>query len=302
MPAAKGINSEAGGVWRLDDAEALNRAGRWPDNTSFFRIIEYLVVAGGGGSGSNRDGGGGGGAGGLISGSFQKKPGLTLSVTIGSGGSIGVNGQNSVLDNLIAIGGGTGGNNDSPNGSSGGSGGGQGRDGCGTAGAGTPGQGFRGGNTECSGSRSAGGGGGAGQVGYDGGLDGSAIVFPIGNRSRGGDGLQSSITGVATYYAGGGGGGHAGSGFTPGGLGGGGSGNSGSAVNNNNNGQANTGGGGGGGRNSGGGSGGSGVVILALEYFTLTSVSAGLIYTLDTTSRPGYNIYKFTSGSGSITV
>jgi hypothetical protein len=34
----------------------------------------------------------------------------------------------------------------------------------------------------------------------------------------------------------------------------------------------------------------------------LTSIGAGLTYTLDTTTRSGYLVYKFTAGTGSITV
>jgi hypothetical protein len=58
-----------------------------------------------------------------------------------------------------------------------------------------------------------------------------------------------------------------------------------------------------------GGNGGSGVVILAYVNTepNLISVSAGLTCngtagntTPDTTSRPGYKVYKFTAGTGTI--
>ena len=64
-------------------------------------------------------------------------------------------------------------------------------------------------------------------------------------------------------------------------------------------------GGGGGCQNDSGGRyapGIAGIIILAYpiaEYNPL-NVSAGLTYTLDTTSRPGYRIYSFTAGSGTI--
>jgi hypothetical protein len=261
--------------------------------------MEYLVVAGGGGGGYPYDGGGGGGAGGMLTGTANKIFGTSINIVVGAGGAVGTNGQNSIFDTITAIGGGTGGNNNNdPSGSDGGSGGGQGRDGCGTAGNGTSGQGNRGGNTGCGGCQSGGGGGGAGEVGYDGGYD-CGGSFPNGNQSRGGNGLQSSITGAATYYAGGGGASFAASGYTPGGLGGGGNGNN-DIIVQTNHGQANTGGGGGGGRNSGSGNGGSGIVIIAYQGSQLFNIPQGLTYSLDTTSRPGYQIYSFTGGSGNV--
>jgi hypothetical protein len=45
-------------------------------------------------------------------------------------------------------------------------------------------------------------------------------------------------------------------------------------------------------------------VIIAYSnvYPNLTSIDAGLTYTLDTTTRSGYKVYKFTAGTGTITV
>jgi hypothetical protein len=83
----------------------------------------------------------------------------------------------------------------------------------------------------------------------------------------------------------------------PGGLGGGGTGRGNTAGSA---GTSNTGGGGGGGL-SGGGSGGSGYVVIVIPSGYTGSISAGLTYTLDTTGRIGYKIYKFTGGSGTIT-
>jgi hypothetical protein len=65
------------------------------------------------------------------------------------------------------------------------------------------------------------------------------------------------------------------------------------------------GGGGGGGAypNQTGGSGGSGVVIIAypINFTTTPTITGGLISTLDNgVIRPGYKVYKFTSGTGTI--
>lgn len=265
-----------------------------PAEPSASPTVEYLLVAGGGGGGTQQDGGGGGGAGGLLTGTFTMSEQDVLNVTVGAGGINGVNGQNSVFSSFTAIGGGYGGNNDAPNGSNGGSGGGVGRDGCGTPGTGTAGQGNSGGTTDCGGWQSAGGGGGAGEAGYNGGYDIGGIS---GTTSKGGDGVASSITGTATYYAGGGGGGSNG-GVAPGGLGGGGNGNGGSGVTGDN-GTANTGGGGGGGRSGTGGTGGSGVVVVAYpNTYPDLAVSSTLTYTQPT--REGYKVYKFTAGTGAI--
>jgi hypothetical protein len=61
--------------------------------------------------------------------------------------------------------------------------------------------------------------------------------------------------------------------------------------------------------NTGGGggsiaAGGSGIVIIAYlnSYNDIQSIGAGLTYTLDTTSRAGYKVYKFTAGTGSIII
>jgi len=51
-----------------------------------------------------------------------------------------------------------------------------------------------------------------------------------------------------------------------------------------------------------GGSGGSGVVIIAYPSTSpaLSSISAGLTYTVSTSSRTGYRVYVFTAGTGTI--
>jgi hypothetical protein len=74
-----------------------------------------------------------------------------------------------------------------------------------------------------------------------------------------------------------------------------------------NDGLPNQGGGGGGGGatnsvNSNGCNGGSGIVIIAYpDSFNPISIDVGLTYILDTVSRPGYKVYKFTAGTGNIT-
>ena len=239
-------------------------------------VVEILVVAAGGGGGCRF--GGGGGAGGLIYNSTFTAASGTFTITVGSGGAggptnntRGSSGNNSSFDSLINAIGGGGGASESESALAGGSGGG-GSYATITAGTGTSGQGFNGGTGQAS-IRVNGGGGGAAELGKG-----------SGNRPDGGNGLQYSISGTATYYAGGGGGadnrvdsaGFGGPTAGNGGLGGGGQGGGGES-----NGQAdarsgtgvsgttNTGGGGGGGSyipslpgGRPGGAGGSGIVII----------------------------------------
>lgn len=283
--------------------------------------VEALVVAGAGGGGVGR--GGGGGAGGFRE--FVGGNAVAVSantnylLTVGGGGvggtsTTGSRGTDSVFSSLVSLGGGGGGVTDSnppgsggasaPTGSYGSGGGGGGVwSGTGTSSgaAGTSPQGNAGGSgsnhSSVSWGGSGGGGGGAGAPGSN--APGATT------GGNGGIGAQSSITGVATYYAGGGGGGiGAPSGGTAGtgGLGGGGNGGSSTTAANGTN---NLGGGGGGGSGGGtvnnGGSGGSGVVILAYPTsFRPLKASLGLVYTIDTVTRPGYRVYRFTAGTGTI--
>jgi hypothetical protein len=110
-----------------------------------------------------------------------------------------------------------------------------------------------------------------------------------------GSGVASSITGVSTYYAGGGAGGQ----YTSSGSAGAG------GTSRNADGAANSGAGAG----AGGGQGttrfgGSGVVIIAYPSVgpALTTIPGTLTYTVDTTTRAGYRVYKFTAGSGTVTI
>lgn len=243
-------------------------------------------------------------------------------------------GGNSVFGSLTAIGGGFGASSyygylpNSGIGGSGGSGG-----GCsaythggeryvdGTNGStanNTPGQGFPGGNsgnptTGADDHYSGGGGGAAGR-----GTSGPGHAGPNGTRGNGGNGIENSILGTSYFWAGGGGGsGYSGDGGN-GGVGGSGggsasNGNIGSAgaggINVGSNGSAganapggnagaNTGSGGGGGShynsNNKGGEGGSGIVVVA--YKGPQRATGG---TIDTTSRPGFTLHKYTSTGNS---
>ena len=281
----------------------------------------YVVVAGGGGGGTQSGGGGGAGGyrssvGGELSGggvsaanALTLIPGTTYSITVGAGGAgtpagsgsatrpVGTNGSDSAFSTITATGGGGGGSYRPTTGLagiSGGSGGG-GAIVSGSGGSGTSGQGYAGGNggTDTNDNLDVGGGGGgAGGAGksYN---DATTSV-----RGDGGVGVQSSITGSATYYAGGGGGAtHNGSRYGLGGSGGGG--NGGNTNANGSDATVNTGGGGGSGSewSNNGGAGGSGVVILSI----LTAKYSGITTGTPTVTTNGlYTIIKFTQ-SGSYT-
>jgi hypothetical protein len=274
--------------------------------------VEALLV-GGGGAGGSAGPGAGGGAGGFrefIGGnaiSVSANTNYSLTVGIGgpglvAGGTSPSNGNNTIFSSFIATGGGGGGGNGSYNGGNGGSSGGGAYTGIAGIPTPSPTQGNTGGIGSTSGvGYGGGGGGGAGGPGSN----GSST-----SGGAGGAGASSSITGVSVIYAAGGGGGAretATSGGTGGSSGIGGAG----VVTSNSSagsGTANTGSGGGGlgtnvtGNGSGlSGSGGSGVVILAYPTsFRPLKASLGLVYTIDTVTRPGYRVYRFTSGSGSI--
>ena len=268
----------------------------------------YLVVAGGG-SGGVGVAGGGGGAGGLLystSGQFPLNTQLTVAVGTGgaakSGNGDGNPGSNSSITGtgftaLTAIGGGKGGGmrTGTPSatelaGGSGGGGSGYTSSGTvtGPGGNATTGQGNAGGTGRYMGGPGyGGGGGGAGEAG--GNHDASTDV------SVGGDGLQYSISGTATYYAGGGGGGGYNSAGKAGGQGGGGPGGhrfggNGATANA----TANTGGGGGGaGDGATSGAGGSGIVIIRGPN-TYSATGSGFTETTDGSDK----IWTFTNTSG----
>lgn len=285
--------------------------------------VEVLLVAGGGGGVDGRTGGGG--AGGLLyygtespkapsGGQVFFNRNTNYSLTIGAGGATSAGaskGSNSAIIGLgvyiLAEGGGGGGSGSSfSSGFTGGDGGSGGGAGGNTQGNGVtipgglgiyPGstylsdirQGYDGGTASSLSGSPGGGGGGASANGSN------ASSQP----GAGGNGLQYSVTGSATYYGGGGGGGSFNVSFASGGLGGGGTGGNQSTAPTA--GTANTGGGGGGRGIAPAASGGSGVIILVYDdNLPALTVGAGLSYTLDTTSRIGYKIYRFTAGTGTI--
>ena len=193
----------------------------------------------------------------------------------------GHNGQNKLIDQLVA-GLGDGDKNGFFNGTSGGSGG--GGSATNNGGTGTSGQGNSGGNGATGSYKAGGGGGGATATGSNAGASD--------NGANGGAGISSSITGISTTYAGGGAGGAKNSNYN-GGTGGTGGGGNGSGVNGCTAGAANKGGGGGGAR---GGSdpcdGGKGVVIIAYKSDGTDGVSSSSTGGTITTSG-GYQIHQF---------
>lgn len=250
----------------------LTATGGWTPPAGVTRY-KALVVAGGGAGGKTIRGtyenGGGGGAGGFIETEVSTSSSVHP-VKVGQGGLGSVypptNGENSVVFNQTAIGGGRGGSYDGAHltGADGGSGGGGANYNNGSPGGkGTLGQGFDGaiGNHDHNNNGRGGGGGGAGSSGFEGTFDGTTFT-----GGAGGFGRLSSISGIAVLYAGGGGGGAG-----TGGAGGSGIGGAGASSTNKSGqpGASNTGSGGGGNFADGtttvnnGGSGGSGVVILS---------------------------------------
>ena len=243
-------------------------------------VCDILIVGGGGGGGSRHAGGGGAGA--VIYLTNQTLSPGSYSIRVGNGGAGGISGgsyigsqgnkgnDSSVSFNsttmYLARGGGAGYHVSSTGNSNkdGGSGGGGGQVGGIAVSTNTPSgiYGNSGGIYLDDGTNyGGGGGGGAGASGANAVVSGGAI------GGKGGDGIQLSINGTATYYGGGGGGGISLSGNSAGqgGLGGGGAGSKGTETATN--GSDGTGGGGGGGgfnvgANATGGRGGSGIVII----------------------------------------
>ena len=298
--------------------EAYNGAS-W-NNLSKIPVVvsEYLVVAGGGGGGGQ--GGGGGGAGGMLTGTSQELfTNKTYSIRIGGGGAGGPGNLQQgtpgtpsyILDapsvplstlNITSVGGGGGGawpNVPTGDGLTGGSGGGSGKDRTGVpVAAGTPGQGNPGGVAVTGSAAGGSGGGGRGSAG----VNGSAPEI----GGAGGNGANSAITGANVTYAGGGGGGvNSSTTSSEGAAGPGGGGRGGRNNQVNTAGTTNRGGGGGGAALStytSGLAGGSGIIVIAYPntYPTLKIIDEGLTYSLSTASRPGYYVYTFTAGIGTI--
>ena len=225
-------------------------------------ILVEYLVVGGGGA-SNRFGAGGGGAV-KTSSSYALTINSSYTVTVAATTNSGTQAPSSVLGTITATGGACG-HTTYGNGLNGSSGSGAVTSSTTLYTGGTGLDGGNGGNCQYSGATYpySGGGGGAG---------GSASFM------NGGAGISNSITGTTTYY-----------GATRG-----------------NHGASNT--GSGGGADSWMGTqttqGGSGFVCIAYpnSYPALTSISGGLTYTVDTTTRSGYRIYKFTAGTGTVTI
>lgn len=253
--------------------------------------VDYLVVGAGGiGMGNAGYGGGSGAGGGTVKtgSAFDLSLGSTFTVTVAPTNSTSsTNGASSVFSTITALGGGYGLNGTpgiSANGISGGNGGGAyvagSITGTYTGGAGL--DGYPGATVSNNGNMYGfvgGGGGGAGGAG---------------SGKNAGPGVASSITGTTVYYGGGGNGSDfGGSGTTGNG-----------ATAYGTAGAANTGAGGGRGTGSAPYSfnGGSGIVVIAYPntYPALTTIPGTLTY--DQPTRTGYRVYRFTAGTGTVTV
>ena len=289
---------------RVKALEENGGGGQTPEGEAVKGVARFLAVAGGGGGGGGSyndpyySPAAGGGAGGLLTGNLVLLVGATYDIAIGAGGVGGVAGLNAPANgsvgtattiksgqhtNIVALGGGCG----VPAASSiggdvaGGSGGGGGRNDIGASptefGKGATGQGNAGyqGRT----------GGGAGQKGA---------------YAKGGDGLSSDITGVATMYAGGGGCGYnfsPESPAVPGGAGGGGHGARTASVPGDNGVDGLGGGGGGGSATTNGGKGGNGVSVLSIP----TAIYSGVTTGNPTVQTVGTNTVLSFLNSGSYT-
>ena len=239
---------------------------------------DLLLVAGGGGGGgaagiSQYARGQGGGAGGYRTFTSYSLPTTAFTITVGGGGSgsTGSNsgkGSNSVLSTLSATGGGRGADTYPAGGSGVGGNGGSGGGGSTTGPAGTGNEG-----------------GYSPAEGTNGRLDSSGSNGNGGGSSNtNGTGTSNSITGTAVTYG-------VGGLMNPNGSGSGTSGTS------------NTGNGGMSAyQGSTGGSGGSGIVVIAYPDISpaITSIAAGLTY--DQPTRAGYRVYRFTAGTGTVTI
>jgi hypothetical protein len=291
-------------------------------------LAEILVVAGGGGGGYHSGTGvnGGGGAGGLAYASAYSIFSGSYLVSVGAGGSGGTltssvkrgnSGSDSRFGPIVANGGGYGGAGNeagSFNGGAGGSGGGTTADPTAIAGSATQasgsgyiGYGFAGGTgSNVNGGHAAGGGGGSAGVG------GNGISNNVTDQGgTGGIGRSYSITGTSLFYAAGGGGGsyvNSNSYITPraSGIGGRGYYASGETkiTATEIDGVANTGSGGGGIRWSSidrAGNGSDGVVIVAYPN-TYPALTIPGTLTYDQPTRAGYRVYRFTAGTGTVTI
>ena len=205
-------------------SQSFNSSGTF-SVPSGLTAVDVLVIAGGAGGAPNpgTETVGGGGAGGLI---FMPNspvtPGGSVSVTVGSGGGVGQNGQDSAFGTLTAKGGGTGGLQPQPDsaGRPGGSGGGGGRGDYGSNGPGQATQPTQPGNSGAYGFGNPGG-QSLGQTGIGGAGGGGA--GGSGNNSFGSQPHGGGVGGAGKSYT-------IADGTTPVGYAGGGSGNRGGQV------------------------------------------------------------------------
>ncbi len=269
--------------------------------------IDYLIIAGGGGGASTSSyGGTGGGAGGYrnsynsetsggnssAEAGYYISTGTNYTITVGAGGAIGNDGNESQFEKVISVYGGGGTNHPGDrarHGRNGGSGGGS----TGGTAQGVLGQGSDGGNSPQGGGGGAGAAGGVGQ-GYNVGGE---------NGGVGGNGLASTITGSSVTRAGGGGAStlRATASGSPG-TGGTGGGGNGSKNGTAGTGTVNTGSGGGGsvGSNGVGGAGGSGFVALSYPSTLTITVGAGLTTGVSETTDGSRKYITFTGGTGNV--
>jgi len=282
-------------------------------------ICDVLIVAGGGGA-NNAICGGGGGGGVLYLENYAIASGQTINVTVGDGGRAGtvslvaLNGDNSKFNDMVAVGGGAGGQSYVGFGKNGGCGGGGSRSSAPGSlsqigGAGIPGQGFpRGRGSNVGGADNQGSGGGGGGAGGPGYASGQVSETNAGAYAgHGGPGAVCVIDGNITAYSGGGGGGAYNGAGGYGGEGGGGGGASNGSVNGGS-GTANTGGGGGGGGysngsqiSSSGGKGGSGIVIV--RYKGAQVATGGQSVTTYAINGITYTVHKYlTTGNSTFVV
>lgn len=173
--------------------------------------VEYLVVGGGGGGGRGSDGGagGGGGGGGVLMGSLLLENEVDIVVGLGGFSPTSSTGGSSLIGDFVeAFGGGNGGSFSELPQEGGSGGGGSFSDPIGAFGLG--GQGSQGGYFLDIDSHSvAGGGGGFSSIGGTGVISSDELSgFPVfGVGGTGGEGIESSITGIPVVYGSGGGGG-----------------------------------------------------------------------------------------------
>lgn len=243
-------------------------------------VGEYLVV-GGGGSNINSGIGSGAGGGGAVKYASSYTFPASFTVTVGhAGNTVTGTGGTSVFGAITAGGGGAGGVNSA--GGTGASGGGAFTTTTTTYAGGAATDGNAGGANS-----------GAGNTYNDAGGGGGALTAAV--TKDAGSGVTNSITGTLTYYGSGGAGGvYSNTGAQ--------------AVNGGARNQNAPGANFGGGAGSSGGTnayvGTAGVVILAYPSSApaFSSIGGGLTYTVDTTTRAGIRIYKFTAGTGTVTI